>query len=169
MATYQELCVRYRKRKNDTLVDSITTGLAMADDVAVGLDVFDSVGTFETVLDSVCDIVPFAVIAATEGHKVIFGKKSASVATSDMAFRSVKSGAALAVGAGVATIAGGFVALPAAISTRFLFDRFKTKALLTVRMKSRVESMRFLRGKWKPELTAENDVAKEPALLALGQ
>lgn len=148
MAKYSELLERYKKRKNETLVDSITTGLTCADEVAVNLGLFDSFGDFTEIIDNSLDIIPLLVIIATEGSKVVLGKKKVSSAVKDASYRSVKSGAAIAVGAGVAAAGGGIFALPAAVSVRLFFDKYKSKLMLSRRLEDRISTMNYLNEKW---------------------
>ncbi|MCL2320662.1 MAG: hypothetical protein FWC47_00995 [Oscillospiraceae bacterium] len=155
MSTYDELLERYKKRKNETLVDTITTGLTCADEVAVQLGLFDSFSIFTHVIDNVLDIIPFLIIVATEGSKVILGKKKVSKAVKDASYRSIKSGTAMAVGAGVTAIGGGILALPAAVSVRFFFDKYKSKAMLKRRLEDRITTMNYLREKWDHAYTGE--------------
>lgn len=148
MATYNELVERYKRRKNETLVDTIAAGLTCADEIAMDLGAFDSFGIFEEVIDNTLDIIPFVIIIATEGSKVILGKKDAESAVKDASYRTLKSGAAIAVGAGVTAVAGGAFALPAAISVRYFFDKYKSKSMLSRRVEDRICTMRYLNNKW---------------------
>lgn len=148
MATYNELLERYKKRKNETLVDTITTGLTCTDEVAVNLGLFDSFGVFREVIDNTLDIIPFLIIVATEGSKVILGKKKASIAVKDASYRTIKSGTAMAIGAGVTAAGGGIFALPAAMSVRLFFDKYKSRSMLARRLEDRIDTMNYLNHKW---------------------
>lgn len=166
MATYEELRERYKKRQRDTLIDTLSVGLSCADEMMVDMGLLDGVADSVDLLDSVFNALPFVLIVATEGSKVILGKKSGASATKHAAFRAVKSGAAMAVGAGVAMTAGGLAAMPAAVAVHLLFERHKSKVLLSRRLAGRVDSVRFLRRKWQPEAQAAQPVSEPPRLLS---
>lgn len=148
MAKYSELLERYKKRKNETLVDSVTSTLTCVDEVAVGLGLLDSAQAATEIIDNVFDVVPFVTIAVTEGSKVILKKKKVSSAVKDASYRAVKSGAAMAVGAGVVAAGGGVLALPASMSVRFFLDKYKFKLLLCNRLEDRITTMNYLNEKW---------------------
>jgi len=141
MPSYQELVARYSKRKKDTLVDSLTAGLSYADNVAVDLGLLDESG----VLDAVSAAAPFALIAVTEQMKVILGRKTGKAGFSDAVQRMLKTGAAMGVGALAAAAAGPAAAVPAAVGTRVLLARYKSKTLLSVRVQERTSRLRALR------------------------
>lgn len=151
MATYEELRERYRKRQCDALIDTISVGLSCADEMMLDLGMLEGVGDSLDLLDSVFNALPFLLIAAGEGAQVILGKKAGAAAAKNAAFRAVKSGAAMAVGAGVAMTAGGIAAIPAAISVHLLFERNKSRALLSRRLRNRIQAVRFLQTKWCPD------------------
>ena len=91
-----------------------------------------------------CGVLPFAVIAVTEGTKVILGRKPAKTGAADGAYRMAKTGAALGVGAAVATAAGLWVAIPATMGVRALFDRYHSAAMTSVRVKGRIDRLHAL-------------------------
>ena len=145
MASYDELIRKYRKRRRDTLVDTVTTGLSYADNVAVEIGALEDSGVLTDALETASAVLPFAVIAVTEQMKVILGKKDGRTGFSDAVFRMAKTGAALTVGT-VAAAAGGLAAaVPAAVGTRALIDRYKSRALTAVRVSMRTERLRSLR------------------------
>ncbi len=151
MATYEALREKYRKRQRDTIIDTLSVGLSCADEMMVDIGLLDGVSHSVELLDGVFDALPFVVILATEGTKVVLGKKSGAAATKHAAFRAAKTGAAMAVGAGVTMAAGGLAAMPAAIVVHRLFERHKSKVLLGRRMQGRIDAVRFLGQKWQPE------------------
>ena len=102
MASYDELVKKYTKRRKDTLVDAVTTGLSYADNVAVEIGVLEDTGILTDALETASTVLPFAVIAITEQMKVVMGKKDGKTGLSDALFRMVKTGAALTVGAAAA-------------------------------------------------------------------
>ncbi len=165
MATYEELRARYRKRQCDTLLDTITVGLSCADEMMLDLGLLDGVGDSLDMLNGVFGALPFLLIVAGEGSQVMLGKKAGAAAAKNAAFRAVKSGAAMAVGAGVAMAVGGIAAMPAAVAVHLLFERHKSRALLSRRMENRIEAVRFLQTKWCPESSkAREPIASDPEL-----
>ena len=93
MKTYEELVREYRKRQHDTVVDTIATGLTYVDEIAIDTGLLEETGILAELTQSVSGILPFVVISATEGTKVLLGKKPGKTGLKDGAFRMVKSGA----------------------------------------------------------------------------
>ena len=141
MPEYNELVKKYAKRKKDTLMDTVTAGLSYADNVAVDLGLLDDIG----MIDALSAAAPFAVIAVTEQMKVIMGRKTGKAGFSDAVQRMIKTGAAMGVGALAAVAAGPVAAVPAAMGTRALLSRYKSKSLLGVRIQERTGRLRALR------------------------
>lgn len=156
MASYNELVKKYKKRRKDTLVDAVTTGLSYADNVAVEIGVLEDTGILTDALETASTVLPFAVIAITEQMKVVMGKKDGKTGLSDALFRMVKTGAALTVGAAAATAGGLVAAIPAAIGTRALIDRYKSRSLTALRVSRRTERLKSLR-----QLNAQRFAAQE--------
>lgn len=146
MPSFKELVQRYKKRRHDTVVDAVTTGLSMADNVTVDMGLLEDTGVLSDTLETVSNVLPFSVIAVDESFRVLMGKKTGVAATSDAAFRMIKTGAAMGVGAAVAAAgAGAMVALPAAVGSRLLLDRYRGKALTGHRVHLRTQRLRALR------------------------
>ena len=101
MKTYEELLQEYRKRQHDTVVDTIATGLTYVDEIAVDTGLLEETGILTELTQNVTGFLPFVIISATEGTKVLLGKKPGKTGLKDGAFRMVKSGAAMGVGAAV--------------------------------------------------------------------
>ncbi len=141
MAEFSALVEKYKHRKKDTLIDSVSAGLSYADNVAVSLGLIEDSG----VMDAVSVAAPFAVIAVTEEMQVILGKKTGKAGFSDAVQRMVKTGAAMGVGAIAALAAGPVAAVPAAVGTRVLIKNYRSKALLSLRLKDRTARLRALR------------------------
>ena len=119
MPSFKEMVEKYKKRRHDTVVDAVTTGLSLADNVTVDLGLLEDTGVATEIAETVSNVLPFAVIAVTEQCKVLLGKKTGAAGAGDAAYRMVKTGAAMGVGAAVtAAGAGAVVALPAAVSAR---------------------------------------------------
>ncbi len=141
MPEYHELLVKYTKRRKETLLDTVAAGLSYADNLAVDLGLLEDIG----VLDALTAAAPFAVIAVTEQMKVIMGRKTGKAGFSDALQRMVKTGAAMGVGALAGLAAGPIAAVPAAMGTRAVLSRYKSRALLSVRVQDRTERLRALR------------------------
>ncbi len=141
MPEYHELLTKYTKRKKDTLLDTVAAGLSYADNVAVDLGLLEDIG----MLDALTAAAPFAVIAVTEQMKVIMGRKTGAAGFSDAIRRMVKTGAAMGVGALAGLAAGPIAAVPAAMGARVVLSRYKSRALLGMRVQERTERLRALR------------------------
>lgn len=144
MPTYSELIQKYKKRQHDTVVDAVTAGLSYADNIVMDLGLMEDSGVLSEALTAAGTVLPFAVIAITEGYKVVVRKKSPTAAAQDTAFRTVKTGAALGVGAAATLAAGPILAIPAAVTTRVLLDRIKSKALVNKRVLYRTQRLKNL-------------------------
>ena len=141
MPSYDALVQKYAKRKKETFVDTVVTGLSYADNVAVDFGLLEESG----LLDSLTIAAPFALIAVTEQMKVILGKKTGKAGLSDAVGRMARTGAAMGVGA-LAGLAGGPVAaIPAAMGARAALTHYKSKALLGLRVQERTERLQALR------------------------
>jgi len=143
MPTYQELVQKYQKRQKAHIADSLTAGLSYADNVAVDLGLIEESG----ILDAVSGALPFVCIAVTEQLKVIFGKKTPKAGGSDTVQRMVKTGAAMSIGALASALGGPAAAVPAAAGTRLLMDHYRSRALLTLRIRERTERLQALRAR----------------------
>ena len=71
MKTYEELVQEYRKRQHDTVVDTISAGLTYVDRIAIDTGILEETGILTELTQSVSGILPFAIISATEGTKVL--------------------------------------------------------------------------------------------------
>ncbi|MBO4836812.1 MAG: hypothetical protein J5564_03875 [Clostridia bacterium] len=145
MPSYDELVAHYRKRRHDGIVDAVTTGLSLADNVSVDLGLLEDTGVVTDTLETVGNILPFSVIAVTESCRVLMGRKTGAAATGDAAFRMIRTGAAMGIGAAVAAGVGAPAALPAAVASRLLLDHFRSRALTGYRVGLRVQRLRALR------------------------
>lgn len=146
MATYRELVEKYKKRQRDTLVDTITSALSYADNVVCDLGLIEDAGILSETLEAATGVFPFAIIAITEGYRVVIGKKKGKNALKDGAFRAVKTGAAMGAGAVAAAAAGtALAAIPAVVLTRVAVDRYKSRALTQARLARRTERMKELK------------------------
>lgn len=144
MKTYEELVKEYRKRQHDTVVDTIATGLTYVDEIAVDTGILEETGILTELTQSVSGILPFVIISATEGTKVLLGRKPGKTGLKDGAFRMVKSGAAMGVGAAVTGIAGFWAAIPVTMGVRAMFDRYRSKTLTGRRVQGRIERLKEL-------------------------
>lgn len=145
MPSFKEMVEKYKKRRHDTVVDAVTTGLSLADNVTVDLGLLEDTGVATEIAETVSNVLPFAVIAVTEQCKVLLGKKTGVAGAGDAAYRMVKTGAAMGVGAAVtAAGAGAVVALPAAVSARVIMDRYRGYALMGHRVSLRTQRLKAL-------------------------
>lgn len=145
MPSFKEMVEKYKKRRHDTVVDAVTTGLSLADNVTVDLGLLEDTGVATEIAETVSNVLPFAVIAVTEQCKVLLGKKTGAAGAGDAAYRMVKTGAAMGVGAAVtAAGAGAVVALPAAVSARVIMDRYRGHALMGHRVSLRIQRLKAL-------------------------
>ena len=144
MKSYQEMLQEYRKRRHDSVVDVLATGLTYTDELAVEMGVLEESGILAELTDTVTGALPFVLIAVTEGSKVILGRKPMKTGAADGAYRMLKTGAALGVGGAVLSAAGLWAALPASMGVRALFDRYKSRALTGLRVQSRIDRLHEL-------------------------
>lgn len=156
MKTYAEMVQEYRKRQRDTVVDAIAAGLTYVDELAVDSGVLEETGLMTELAGAACGALPFVIIAATEGTKVILGAKPGKTGVKDGAYRMVKTGAALGVGGVVASTAGFWAALPVTMGVRALFDRYRSKALTGYRVQGRINRLRELNAQLRDKPAAED-------------
>lgn len=145
MKTYEEIVQSYKKRQKETVVDTLATGLTYMDEICVDAGLLEEVGLMGELTSAMCSALPFVIIAATEGTKIILGRKPAKNGTRDAASRMIKTGAAIGVGAAVTAAAGFWAAIPATMGVRALFDKYKSKSLQQVRVRQRIRRLQSLR------------------------
>lgn len=162
MKTYDELVREYRKRQHDTVVDTIAAGLTYVDEIAVESGLLEETGILTELTESVTGILPFMIISVSEGTKVLLGKKPGKTGLKDGAFRMVKSGAALGVGAAVSGLTGFWAAIPVTMGVRALFDRYRSRALTGRRVQGRIDRLKELNRFIRRENEANNE---QPAAL----
>ena len=159
MKTYEELVKEYRKRQHDTVVDTLATGLTYVDEIAVDTGLLEEAGLLTELTESVSGLLPFVIISAHEGSKVLLGRKPGKTGLKDGAYRMVKTGAAMGVGAAVTGLAGFWAAIPVTMGVRALFDRYRSKALTGKRVEGRIKRLqelnRFIRRGEQEEETPE--------------
>ena len=173
MRTYEELVKEYRKRQHDTVVDTIATGLTYVDEIAIDTGLLEETGILTELTQSVSGILPFVIISATEGTKVLLGKKPGKTGLKDGAYRMVKSGAAIGVGAAVTGLTGFWAAIPVSMGVRALFDRYRSKALTGRRVQGRIQRLeelnRFIRRGMKEETEPDEPLLQGKTIRAAGQ
>lgn len=145
MKTYQDMVREYKKRQRDTVVDTIAAGLTYMDEIALESGLLEETGLLAELTETACGALPFVMIAATEGTKVILGKKTGTRGLKDGAYRMAKTGVAMGVGSAVTMTAGFWAALPVTMGVRALFDRYRSKALTGCRVQARIDRLRELR------------------------
>ena len=145
MPAYQELVEKYKKRRRTDVVDAVTAGLSLADNVAVDLGVLEDTGLASEMAETVAGVLPFAVIAVTEQCNVLLGKKTATAGASDATYRMIKTGAAMGAGAAaVAAGAGAMAALPVAVATRLILDKYRNRSMTGFRVSQRSQRLKAL-------------------------
>ena len=173
MKTYEELVKGYRKRQHDTVVDTLATGLTYMDEIAVDSGLLEETGILQELTGSVTGILPFVIISISEGSKVLLRKKSGKTGVLDGAFRMVKTGAALGVGAAVTGLTGFWAAIPVTMGVRALFDRYRSKALTGLRVQGRIERLKelnqFIREKDEEKWTRTEEERPMTAVPVAGQ
>lgn len=145
MSDFKTLVQRYRGREKSALVDSIAAGLSFADEISVDLGILEDSGLASELLDTVSLGLPFAIIALTEGGKVLLKKKTAEAGWQDAAYRTFKTGAAVGAGAAVAAAGAAGAAFPVALGTRLLIEKTRSNALTGHRVQQRIRRVRQLR------------------------
>ena len=173
MKTYEEMVQEYRKRQHDTVVDTLATGLTYMDEIAVESGLLEETGILTELTESVTGLLPFAIISVSEGSKVLLKKKPGKTGLKDGAYRMVKTGAAMGVGAAVTGLAGFWAAIPVTMGVRALFDRYRSKALTGMRVQGRIKRLhelnRFIRGQAAEEgeepLLTEGTGAEAPVVV----
>ena len=169
MKTYEELVKEYRKRQHDTVVDTIATGLTYVDEIAVDTGLLEETGLLTELTESATGLLPFVVISVSEGSKVLLGRKPGKTGLKDGAYRMVKTGAAMGVGAAVTGLAGFWAAIPVTMGVRAMFDRYRSNALTGKRVEGRIKRLqelnRFIR---RENEEAENGTDLLPETTAAG-
>ena len=155
MKTYAEIVQDYKKRRQDTVVDAIATGLTYMDEIAIDTGLLEETGLMTELSETVCSALPFVMIAASEGSKVLLGRKPGATGVKDGAYRMVKTGAAMGVGGAVASAAGFWAAIPVTMGVRALFDRYRSKALTGLRVQGRISRLKELNAFLRREDTNE--------------
>ena len=174
MKTYEELVKEYKKRQHDTVVDTIATGLTYMDEIAVDTGLLEETGILTELTESVTGILPFMIISVSEGSKVLLGCKPGKTGLKDGAYRMVKTGAAMGVGAAVTGLTGFWAAIPVTMGVRALFDRYRSKALTGKRVEGRIKRLQELnkfirRGLKEEEETDRLPEATGAAVAAAGE
>ena len=150
MKTYEELVNEYRKRQHDTVVDTIATGLTYVDEIAVDSGLLEETGLLTELTESAAGFL-------------LLGRKPGKTGLKDGAYRMVKTGAAMGVGAAVTGLTGFWAAIPVTMGVRALFDRYRSKALTGKRVEGRIKRLqelnRFIRKEKKD--TDDTDLLPE--------
>lgn len=144
MKTYEEIVHEYRKRQHDTVVDTIATGLTYVDKIAVDTGLLEETGLLAELSSSIGGVLPFVIISATEGTKVLLGKKPGKTGLKDGMFRMVKTSTAIGIGTVVTGATGLWAAIPVTMGVRALFDQYRSKALTGHRVQSRIARLKEL-------------------------
>ncbi len=171
MKTYEAMLQEYRKRQRDTVVDALATGLTYMDEIAVDTGLLEETGLLTELMENVAGVLPFAIITLSEGGKVLLRKKPGKNGIKDGAYRMVKTGAAMGIGAAVMGATGFWAAIPVTMGVRALFDRYRSKALTGHRIQGRIRRLqelnRSIRNE-KPEQAGEVPLQEGAALAVEG-
>ena len=167
MKTYEEIVEGYRKRQRDTVVDTIATGLTYMDEIAVDSGLLEETGLMNELMQNMTGALPFVIITVSEGSKILLGKKPGKTGLKDGAYRMVKTGAAMGVGAAVMGAAGFWAAIPVTMGVRALFDRYRSKALTGVRVQGRISRLRELNRFIRNEKTEKENELPEREKITL--
>lgn len=144
MKTYEEIVAEYRKRQRDTVVDTLATGLTYMDEIAVDAGLLEEAGLMTELLDNATGVLPFAIITVSEGTKILLKKKPGKTGVKDGAYRMVKTGAAMGIGAAALGVGGLWAAIPVSMGVRAMFDRYHSKALTGRRVQGRIDRLKEL-------------------------
>jgi hypothetical protein len=90
------------------------------------------------VFSDIAPFIPFVIIAATEGHYLMMGKKSFEIAAGHALERAAKCGVAMGVGAIVIWLDGGLLSIPASMLTRIGIDRYRMAGRVINRLDGRL-------------------------------
>ena len=162
MKTYEEIVKEYKKRQHDTVVDTIATGLTYMDEIAVDSGLLEETGILTELTESMTGVLPFVIISIHEGTKVLLGRKPGMTGLKDGAFRMVKTGAAMGVGAAVAGATGFWAAIPVTMGVRALFDRYRSKTLTGRRVQGRIKRLQELNKFIRRQKTTEEEAERLP-------
>lgn len=162
MKTYEEMVKEYRKRQHDTVVDTLATGLTYVDEIAVESGLLEETGLLTELTESVTGILPFVIISVSEGSKVVLRRKPGKTGLKDGAYRMVKTGAAMGVGAAVTGLAGFWAAIPVTMGVRALFDRYRSRAMTGKRVQGRIKRLQELNRFIRQESTEEEQPMLPP-------
>ena len=160
MKTYEEIVNGYKKRRHDTVVDALSTGLTYVDEIAVESGLLEETGLMTELTSGICGALPFVIIAAQEGSKIILGRKPGKTGLQDGACRMAKTGLALGVGTAVMGAAGFWAAIPATMGVRALFDRYRSRALTGMRVQGRIDRLRELNRSIRNEEMPEEEATQ---------
>ena len=155
MKTYEEIVKEYRKRQHDTVVDTIASGLTYMDEIAVDSGLLEETGLLTELTESVTGVLPFVIISVHEGTKVLLGRKPGMTGLKDGAFRMVKTGTAMGIGAAVAGATGFWAAIPVTMGVRALFDWYRSRTLTGRRVQGRIKRLQELNRFIRHEETEE--------------
>ncbi len=167
MKTYEELVREYRKRQRDTVVDAIATGLTYMDEIAVESGLLEETGLLTELMENMTGALPFMIITISEGSKILLGRKPGKTGLKDGAYRMVKTGAAMGVGAAVMGAAGFWAAIPVTMGVRAMFDRYRSKALTGMRVQGRINRLKELNRFIRDEQPEKGDELPEREKMAI--
>ena len=124
MKTYQEMVQEYKRRQRNTVVDTIAAGLTYMDEIALDTGLLEETGLLTELTETACGALPFAIIAVTEGSKVVLGKKTGKDGVKDGDFLMANICATLGVGSVVTMVAWFWAVIPVNMGLLAVFDGY---------------------------------------------
>jgi hypothetical protein len=98
----------------------------------------------ENIFEHVAPGLPFVLIAAVEGTKVLMGRQVFEDAVHRCLDRGVKTGAGIAVGGLFALVGAGVISLPATFLTRIGIDRYRVQSGLSRQVRANADLVRAI-------------------------
>jgi hypothetical protein len=132
-------------RGGDFVLDSDITEASLEQQIGSAFDELDP-GAVDRFLDAFSPLVPLMLIAASEGYRVVVGRTSMGHALGTASDRWTRSLLSSACGSAAYALAGGWVALPVAVASGLLYDRFRNQARIFESYERQIEKLTLLGG-----------------------
>lgn len=113
-------------------------------------------GPWEELVETVLPGLPFVLIAAAEGTKVLMGRQTLQRAVHLSLERGTKTGTAMGVGALAMLVGAGVVSLPATFLTRIGIDRYRILSGLSRRLSADTAAVQSVAAALPKPSSAEN-------------
>lgn len=98
----------------------------------------------EELTETVLPGLPFVLIVAGEGRRVLVGRKSFELAMQDSLYRAAKTGTAIGIGALVVLLDCGMLSIPASFLTRIGFERYSAVTRSITALDKRIGVLRSM-------------------------